>query len=113
MRVLITGASGFVGRAIALGLLSTGHAVRGLTRDPKAVLRDGVERCLGSIGDPASIGRAAAGCDAIVHAAGITSLRAPERVLRWVHIAGTENVLRAARHSGPCQPLRLESSMLA
>ena len=99
MRVLITGASGFVGKAAARALLAAGHEVRGLTRDPTRQQAAGVQRVLGSIGDPASIASAAAACDAIVHAAGITSLGAPERVLRWVHIAGTENVLRAARHA--------------
>jgi 2-alkyl-3-oxoalkanoate reductase len=100
MRVLITGASGFVGQAAARALLSEGHEVRGLTRDPTRTQTVGVQRVLGSIGDPNSIASAATACDAIVHAAGITSLGAPERVLRWVHIAGTENVLRAARHVG-------------
>ncbi len=100
MRVLITGASGFVGQAMARALRAAGHEVRGLTRDPTCALAPDVERMLGSIGDPTAIARAAAGCDAVVHAAGITSPRAPERVLRWVHVAGTENVLRAARYAG-------------
>jgi 2-alkyl-3-oxoalkanoate reductase len=53
----------------------------------------------GSIADPAQIARAAEGCDVLFHAAGIAELDAPERVLRWVHVAGSENVLRAARHA--------------
>lgn len=100
MRVLITGASGFVGFSLGQALLEAGHAVVGLTRDPKRELPARVERKLGSIGDPQSVAEAARGAEVIVHCAGITSLSAPERVLRWVHVAGTENVLRAARHSG-------------
>ncbi len=99
MKVLVTGANGFLGGAVGKALLAAGHTVRGLSRDPQGVLASGIERHIGGIGDPASISAAATGCDAIVHAAGLTSLRTPERAARWVHIAGTENVLRAARHA--------------
>ena len=54
----------------------------------------------GGIGHPAEIARAARSCEVIFHAAGLAQLDAPSRVLRWVHVAGTENVLRAARHVG-------------
>jgi nucleoside-diphosphate-sugar epimerase len=53
----------------------------------------------GSIADPSLVARAAQGCDVLFQTAGITALGAPKRVLRWVHVAGTENVLRAARYA--------------
>ena len=56
--------------------------------------------CRRGIASPAEIARAARGCDVVFHAAGIAALHAPLRVLRWVHVAGTENVLKAARHAG-------------
>lgn len=103
MKVLVTGASGFVGSALCRALVARGDQVVGLTRDPSAA-RDrvgpGVELVGGSIGMPGEVAQAARECEVVFHAAGITALDAPARVLRWVHIAGTENVLRAARHAG-------------
>lgn len=74
-----------------------------LTREPSAppaiALRErGVKISRGSIFDPNAIAEAAEGADVIVHAAGIASSRAPARALRWTIIAGTENVIAAARH---------------
>ena len=50
MRVLITGASGFIGRALAENM-AVEHEVVGLSRQPTAV--DGVEKIAGSFTDPA------------------------------------------------------------
>ena len=103
MRALVTGASGFVASALCRALLRHGHTVVALTRDPPRA-RERTARTLecmsGGVGHPAEIARAARGCEVIFHAAGIARLDAPMRVLRWVHVAGTENVLRAARHVG-------------
>lgn len=53
---LVTGATGTVGRQIVLELLSRGHFVRALTRDPaKADFPDGVEVVRGDLADPASL----------------------------------------------------------
>ena len=103
MRALVTGASGFVGSALCRALVRAGHAVVALTRDPdRAKQRIGVdvEIATGSIGMPTEVALAARGCELLFHAAGIAAVDAPTRVLRWVHVAGTENVVRAARHAG-------------
>ena len=104
MRALVTGASGFVGSALCRALARAGHTVTALSRDPARasarITASGqvdVRAVAGSIGDPSSVADAAADADVIFHAAGIAELDAPERVLRWVHVAGSENVLRAAR----------------
>jgi 2-alkyl-3-oxoalkanoate reductase len=104
MRILVTGGSGFMASALCRALARRGDQVVTLSRQPAlAALRinsKGVSIVEGSIGDPQEVARAAQGAELVFHAAGIAALDAPTRVLRWVHIAGTENVLRAARHVG-------------
>lgn len=54
----------------------------------------------GSCANPHEVAEAARGVDVVFHAGGIAHRDAPPKVLRWVHVAGTENVLRAARFAG-------------
>ena len=103
MRALVTGAGGFVGSALCQALLRAGHEVVGLTRDPersRARIDADVKLVRGGVGQPREIATAAAGCSLLFHAAGLPPGPAPQRVLRWLHVAGSENVLRAARHAG-------------
>lgn len=113
MRSLVTGASGFVGSALCRALLREGHQVVALTRDPERararVLASpteasehagALEVVAGSVADPRAIAAALRAGDVLFHAAGSPELSAPKRVLTWLHVAGTENVLRAARHAG-------------
>lgn len=97
MRVLVLGATGFIGGAIAKRLAAEGHEVRALCRDPSAF--DGDAR-RGDLGDPRSMADAAEGCSHVIHAAGIVAPDAHERALRWTHVAGMENLLNACQHAG-------------
>lgn len=64
MRVLVTGATGNVGRLVTRGLVEAGVAVRALTRDPaRAVLPDGVEVVAGDLTKPDTLRPALAGVD--------------------------------------------------
>jgi 2-alkyl-3-oxoalkanoate reductase len=103
MRALVTGASGFVGSALCRALARQNHKVKALTRDParaQALVGSGVTVLKGGVGHPQEIARAAEDVDVLFHAAGAPPLCAVPRVLRWLHVAGAENVLRAARHVG-------------
>ncbi len=103
MNFLVTGATGFAGAAIARHLLERGDGVAVLTHDPAALA--GLEALgarvhAGSILDPSSVAVAARGADVVVHPPGLTSARAGAAAWRWGLVAGTENVLAAARHAG-------------
>ncbi|MDX1983532.1 MAG: NAD-dependent epimerase/dehydratase family protein [Bryobacteraceae bacterium] len=72
MRIFLTGATGYVGRAVAQSLREAGHTVAGLARNPEAVLklhRAGIEAVNGDLGNPPSIGQAASHSDAVIHTA--------------------------------------------
>lgn len=82
-------------------LQAAGHDVVAYVRESSdsRALAD-VERVVGDIGDPNRLAAAAAGCDAMVHAAGIADPNAHADTLGWAHIAGTENAMNAAREAG-------------
>ncbi|MET9374325.1 NAD(P)H-binding protein [Streptomyces sp. NPDC002992] len=66
MTVLVTGATGNVGRHVVTGLLAAGVRVRAMTRAPeKAALPAGVEVVRGDLADPASLDAALAGVDRV------------------------------------------------
>lgn len=73
MKIALTGASGFIGQHLARRLLCDGHDVRALLRRPLADLEEaGVSVVYGSIEDGQSLASLVSGCEAVVHAAGLT-----------------------------------------
>ena len=95
MRVLVTGASGFLGRAVAAAIVAAGHEVRCFQRRPSGVA--GATDALGSITEPADVAAAVAGVDAIVHLAAKVSLAGPPAEFETVNVGGTRTLIDAAR----------------
>src|ERR1700710_1287349 len=62
VQLLVTGASGFVGRSLVPALLDAGHEVRAMTRRPDSYDGPG-EPVRGDVEDPDSLATALAGCE--------------------------------------------------
>lgn len=75
MRVLVTGAAGFLGYAVAALLVEQGHQVTGLTRSGASALPNGVQRLEGDLRTPETLPSAVAEVDAVCHLAGLTKVR--------------------------------------
>lgn len=75
MRVLVTGAAGFVGYAVAALLVERRHEVLGLTRSESSVLPNGVRRICGDLTRPETLPDAIGDVDGVCHLAGRTRVR--------------------------------------
>jgi dihydroflavonol-4-reductase len=103
-RVFVTGASGFIGGALATRLLSRGDDVVGLARSDEAarkVAALGAEVARGDLLDEDSIAEGMAGCDSAFHVAGMNSHcpSDPDMLLR-VNVGGADAAVRAAAKAG-------------
>jgi nucleoside-diphosphate-sugar epimerase len=100
MKVLITGATGFIGGHLAETLAGRGYEVRALVQPTSngSLLKEwGVEIFRGDIKDAAAVGEAARGCDHVYHLAAKRShLRLPLKEFYRVNVEGVENIARAA-----------------
>jgi dihydroflavonol-4-reductase len=101
MRALVTGATGFVGAAVARALLREGWQVRALARSGSDRSNLGglpLEIAVGDLNDRPSLDRAIADCRGLFHVAADYRLGAPDpRQLYQTNVEGTRNILAAAR----------------
>jgi nucleoside-diphosphate-sugar epimerase len=105
MKILITGGTGFTGKALVKRLLDMGHEVVALDYKEglkTQELRDwGAEVVLGSVTDMEVVRRAVQGVEVVHHvAAAFREMDVPESYYHEVNVGGTRNVLQAALDAG-------------
>jgi nucleoside-diphosphate-sugar epimerase len=109
--VLVTGASGLLGGAVARVLVARGEDVRTLQRRPSGV--GGASDLAGSVTDPDAVRRAVEGVDAVVHLAARVSLAGPREEFDAVNIGGTTTLLDAAERAGVQRFVQVSSPSVA
>jgi uncharacterized protein YbjT (DUF2867 family) len=104
--ILITGATGYIGRHLVARLVEKGERPRVLVRDPRRAAEilpaDGVEFVQGDTTNPASLEAAVRSIDTIVHAAFITAdhKQSSGNQYEATNVQGTANLIKAAKDAG-------------
>ena len=113
-RVLVTGASGWLGDRLVSRLLDEGRAVRCLTEPggrPATEGRD-AEVVTADLRDRAAIGSAVEGVDAVIHSAAVIHPRRA-REFHAVNVMGTRHLVDAAVRAGVCRFVQVSSNAAA
>jgi len=105
MKILVTGGTGFTGKALVKRLIDDGHSVVALDykegHKTEELRSWGAEVIIGSVTDTAIVSRAVEGVDVVQHlAAAFRELNVPNSFYDEVNIEGTRNVLDAAAREG-------------
>jgi dihydroflavonol-4-reductase len=102
-KTLITGGTGFVGRAVVEELLAAGRHTRVLVRNPEHPALRGldVEIAVGDLREPSSLAAALQGCTHLFHVAADYRLWVPDpREMYATNVQGTRDLLSAAKEAG-------------
>jgi dihydroflavonol-4-reductase len=95
VKLLVTGATGFLGSTLVPLLRAAGHEVRALTRSGAPIAE--VEIVKGDVRDPDAVRRALSGVEGLYHLAGLVSRDpADARKMYELHVDGTRNLMAAA-----------------
>jgi nucleoside-diphosphate-sugar epimerase len=98
LKVLVTGASGFLGGHVIEILLGEGCRVVGMvrkTRDTSLLDRLGVEKRVANLTDPPSLRGAVSGADAVVHLGAYYTFHGKKELYDAVNVCGTKSILEA------------------
>jgi nucleoside-diphosphate-sugar epimerase len=103
-RVLVTGASGFVGRSLTRALAQSGHVVWGAAREPQAVPEQTNINpiALPDLANPAPWNSLLAGMDVVIHLAGIAHAGSdiPDATYDQINRDATQSLAQAAAENG-------------
>jgi dihydroflavonol-4-reductase len=100
-KTLVTGGTGFIGRAVVMELLAAGREVRVLARRPEALADLKVEVARGDLVDPPSLASAVRGCDRLYHVAADYRLWVPDpKAMYAANVQGTRDLMTAAAEAG-------------
>lgn len=97
MKVLVTGATGFLGSHLVRRLVELGDQVRCLVRRSRCELPRGTEWANGNILEPESLLQAMKGCRVVYHCAGLVSDYKKREELFKTNVEGVQNVIEAAK----------------
>lgn len=110
MKVLVTGASGMLGGAVALALAARGDDVTVLQRRPSGL---GLREHLADITDATAVRAAVAGADTVIHLAAKVHVVGAWTDYVAANVVGTRTVVDAARHAGARRLVYVSSPSVA
>src|SRR5687767_15101803 len=110
MKVLVTGASGLLGRTTAELLLARGDEVTVMQRRPAGL---GCREVLGDVADADAVGRAVRRQDAVLHLAARVDVVGPRDAYERANVQGTGTLVSAARSAGVGRFVQVSSPSVA
>jgi nucleoside-diphosphate-sugar epimerase len=111
MKVLVTGARGMLGRAVAEQLMARGDRVRVFQRNPAGV--SGAEEVLGDVAHRSDLDRAVAGMDAVIHLAAKVTVTGAWSEFVSANVDGVRHLLDAMRAAGVPRLVHVSSPSVA
>ena len=100
MKVLVTGATGFLGKYVVKELVAEGYSVRAFGRNEavgQSLVSDHVEFFKGDLSSKQAVEEACKGVEMVVHAGALSTVWGPWESFYQANILGTQHVLEACR----------------